>query len=155
MTVKRRRMTRPLLIGGVTVGGGAPVAVQSMTKTDTRDVAATVSQIRKLEECGCEIVRVAVPDVDAAQALADIKKAASVPIIADIHFDYRLALAALEADVDGLRLNPGNITDPDQIATALDAQDARSRAEEAAVDKLRQVKHGLMDDLLTGRVRVV
>ncbi len=121
----KRRSSRVIRVGGVEIGGAGPVVVQSMTKTDTRDVAATVNQIRKLEECGCEIVRVAVPDVDAAQALAGIKKAASIPIIADIHFDYRLALAALEAGVDGLRLNPGNISDPHQIASVVRA--ARDR----------------------------
>lgn len=115
----RRRASRVIRIGGVEIGGAGPIVVQSMTKTDTRDVAATVNQIRQLEECGCEIVRVAVPDMDAAQALIDIKKAASIPIIADIHFDYRLALAALEAGVDGLRLNPGNISDRDQIAAVV------------------------------------
>ncbi len=115
----KRRASRVIRIGGVEIGGAGPVVVQSMTKTDTRDVAATVDQIRRLEECGCEIVRVAVPDMDAAQALVDIEKAASIPIIADIHFDYRLALAALEAGVDGLRLNPGNISDPDQIAAVV------------------------------------
>jgi (E)-4-hydroxy-3-methylbut-2-enyl-diphosphate synthase len=93
----------------VTVGGGAPVVVQSMTKTDTRDVKATVRQIKQLEEVGCEILRVAVPDEEAARALVDIKKRAGIPLVADIHFDYRLALAALKAGVDGLRLNPGNI----------------------------------------------
>jgi len=121
----KRRSSRVIRVGGVEIGGAGPVVVQSMTKTDTRDVAATVNQIRQLEECGCEIVRVAVPDMDAAQALVDIKKATSIPVIADIHFDYRLALAALEAGVDGLRLNPGNISDPDQIAAVVRA--ARDR----------------------------
>jgi len=121
----KRRSSRVIRVGGVEIGGAGPVVVQSMTKTDTRDVAATVNQIRQLEECGCEIVRVAVPDMDAAQALVDIKKATSIPVIADIHFDYRLALAALDAGVDGLRLNPGNISDPDQIAAVVRA--ARDR----------------------------
>ena len=83
-----------------------------MTKTDTRDVRATIEQIKELEECGCEIIRCAVPDMEAAQALAAIKKGIRIPLVADIHFDYRLALAALESGVDGLRLNPGNISDP-------------------------------------------
>jgi (E)-4-hydroxy-3-methylbut-2-enyl-diphosphate synthase len=78
-----------------------------MTKTDTRDVRATISQIRELEDCGCEIIRCAVPDIEAAEALRDIKKGIRIPLIADIHFDYRLALKALESGVDGLRLNPG------------------------------------------------
>ncbi|MBE0480091.1 MAG: flavodoxin-dependent (E)-4-hydroxy-3-methylbut-2-enyl-diphosphate synthase [Dehalococcoidia bacterium] len=121
----KRRASRLIRIGGVDVGGGSPISVQSMTKTDTRDVAATVRQIRELQECGCEIVRLAVPDAAAARALTDIKKAVSMPVIADIHFDYRLALAALEAGVEGLRLNPGNISDPGK--TALIVRAARER----------------------------
>jgi (E)-4-hydroxy-3-methylbut-2-enyl-diphosphate synthase len=109
LNIKHRRISKAIKIGKVTVGGGAPIVVQSMTKTDTRDVRATVRQIKRLEEVGCEIVRVAVPDATAAQALVDIKKRIKIPLIADIHFDYRLALAALQAGVDGLRLNPGNI----------------------------------------------
>jgi len=111
----RRRASRPIKIGDVTIGGGAPIVVQSMTKTDTRNVKATTRQIRELEECGCQIVRIAVPDREAAQAIPAIKRGIRIPIIADIHFDYRLALFALEAGVDGLRINPGNIRDPDQI----------------------------------------
>ena len=111
-----RRTSKPLRIGKVTVGGSAPIVVQSMTKTDTRDIQATVNQIKELEDCGCEIVRVAVPDKEAAESLATIKKTVSLPIVADIHFDYRLALDALKAGVDGLRLNPGNIKDKEQIA---------------------------------------
>jgi (E)-4-hydroxy-3-methylbut-2-enyl-diphosphate synthase len=104
-----RRKTRPIKVGGVVVGGGAPVVVQAMTKTDTRDVRATAAQVRRLERAGAEIVRLAVPDRAAAAALREIRKRAGVPLVADIHFDHRLALAALEAGVDGLRLNPGNI----------------------------------------------
>jgi (E)-4-hydroxy-3-methylbut-2-enyl-diphosphate synthase len=99
--------------------------VQSMTKTDTRDVHATLNQIKELEDCGCEIVRVAVPDREAAESLATIKKRASLPIIADIHFDYRLALAALKAGVDGLRLNPGNMGDKEEIARVVAAAQER------------------------------
>ncbi|MGI9952020.1 flavodoxin-dependent (E)-4-hydroxy-3-methylbut-2-enyl-diphosphate synthase [Moorellaceae bacterium AZ2] len=105
----KRRITRRIYVGKVAVGGGAPVVVQSMTNTDTRDVAATVAQIRRLEAAGCEIVRVAVPNREAARALRAIKAQISLPLIADIHFDYRLALEALDAGVDGLRINPGNI----------------------------------------------
>jgi len=111
-----RRTSRPLRIGKVTVGGDAPIVVQSMTKTDTRDIPATINQIKELKDCGCEIVRLAVPDNEAAENLAAIKKSVSLPLIADIHFDYRLALAALKAGVDGLRLNPGNIGDKEQVA---------------------------------------
>jgi (E)-4-hydroxy-3-methylbut-2-enyl-diphosphate synthase len=111
----KRRISKQIKIGGVTIGGGAPVVVQSMTKTDTRDVKATVRQIKQLEEVGCEIVRVAVLDAQAARALVDIKQKTKAPLVADIHFDYRLALMALEAGVDGLRLNPGNISEPDKV----------------------------------------
>jgi len=118
-------MSRQLRIGKVTMGGGAPIAVQSMTKTDTRDVHATIDQIKELEDCGCEIVRVAVPDREAAENLATIKKRASLPVVADIHFDYRLALAALKAGVDGLRLNPGNMGDKEEIASVVAAAKER------------------------------
>jgi (E)-4-hydroxy-3-methylbut-2-enyl-diphosphate synthase len=97
------------------VGDGAPVSVQSMTRTDTRDVKATVKQIKELEECGCEIIRVAVPDEEAASAIKRIKKGISIPLVADIHFDHRLALASIKAGADALRLNPGNIRDKDHI----------------------------------------
>jgi len=120
-----RRTSKPLRIGKVTVGGDAPIVVQSMTKTDTRDISATINQIKELEDCGCEIVRVAVPDREAAESVATIKKNVSLPIIADIHFDYRLALSALKAGVDGLRLNPGNIGDKDQIARVIAAAKER------------------------------
>jgi (E)-4-hydroxy-3-methylbut-2-enyl-diphosphate synthase len=103
------RTTRRITLGGVALGGGAPVAVQSMCSTDTRDVAATAEQIRRLAAAGCEIVRCAVPDEAAALALADLRRQCPLPLVADIHFDYRLALTALQSGVDGLRLNPGNI----------------------------------------------
>ncbi len=105
----RRRQSRQISVGGVKVGGGAPISVQSMTNTDTRDVAATLAQIHRLEEVGCEIVRVAVPDRLAAEKLKEIKTRINIPLVADIHFDYRLALEAIAQGVDGLRLNPGNI----------------------------------------------
>ena len=120
-----RRISKPLRIGKVTVGGDAPIVVQSMTKTDTRDIPTTINQIKELEECGCEIVRVAVPDKEAAESIADIKRSISLPLIADIHFDYRLALAALQSGVDGLRLNPGNIGDKEQIARVVTAAKER------------------------------
>ena len=105
----RRKKTRPVFLGSVQVGGNAPVAVQSMTSTDTRNVRATVRQIRKLEEAGCEIVRVAVPDKEAAAALSVIKRRIAIPLIADIHFNYRLAIEAIGNGVDAIRINPGNI----------------------------------------------
>ncbi|MBM3118384.1 MAG: flavodoxin-dependent (E)-4-hydroxy-3-methylbut-2-enyl-diphosphate synthase [Chloroflexi bacterium] len=110
-----RRSSNPIRVGTVTIGGDAPIVVQSMTKTDTRNIPATAAQIEELTDCGCEIVRLAVPDMEAAQAISAIKQNISIPIIADIHFDYRLAIAALKAGADGLRLNPGNIRDPEQI----------------------------------------
>ena len=112
-----RRISKPVQIGNVTVGGNSPIVVQSMTKTDTRDVMSTTTQIKELEDCGCELVRVAVPDAEAAQAIQVIKRGVALPIIADIHFDYRLALIALEAGADGLRLNPGNIGEPKRVQT--------------------------------------
>jgi (E)-4-hydroxy-3-methylbut-2-enyl-diphosphate synthase len=119
-----RRISKPVKIGNVTVGGGSPVVVQSMTKTDTRDVKATVAQIKELEEYGCELIRVAVPDEQAARAIVDIKKDISIPLVADIHFDYRLALASLKSGADGLRLNPGNIGEHEKVkAVALAAKD--------------------------------
>jgi (E)-4-hydroxy-3-methylbut-2-enyl-diphosphate synthase len=113
--MNKRRKSKPVQIGSVTVGGNAPIVVQSMTKTDTRNVRATINQIKELEDCGCELVRVAVPDMEAAGAIPAIKQGVRIPIIADIHFDHRLALAALEAGVDGLRLNPGNIGEPEKV----------------------------------------
>lgn len=108
-TCIKRKKTRPVFFGNVQVGGDAPVVVQSMTCTDTRDVGATVRQIKQLEDTGCEIVRVAVPDYDAAFALSDIRKQIAIPLIADIHFNYRLALDAIRNGVEGIRVNPGNI----------------------------------------------
>jgi (E)-4-hydroxy-3-methylbut-2-enyl-diphosphate synthase len=123
--VNQRRISKAIQIGNVTIGGGAPVVVQSMTNTDTRDVTSTINQIRELEEVDCELVRVAVPDMEAAVAVREIKRSISIPLIADIHFDYRLALAALEAGCDGLRLNPGNISEPDKVSAVVRA--ARER----------------------------
>jgi len=121
----RRRLTRQIRIGEVPIGGNAPVAVQSMTNTDTRDSEETVRQIRLLEELGCEIVRVAVPDETAVQQLSRIKKAIGIPLIADIHFDHRLALGALKAGVDALRLNPGNIGGPSRVRKVVEAAKER------------------------------
>ena len=110
-----RRVSKQIQVGNVAVGGDARVTVQSMTKTDTRDVTATVEQIRGLQEAGCDIVRAAVPDMEAAQALAEIKRQISIPLIADIHFHYQLALESLKSGVDCLRLNPGNIRDRSRV----------------------------------------
>ena len=115
-----RRTTRRIQVGGVAVGGGAPITVQSMTNTPTRDVRATVEQIRRLEAAGCEIVRVAVPAEQDAAAIAEIKKEISIPLIADIHFDHRLALAAARSGADGLRINPGNIGGRKKVKAVVD-----------------------------------
>ena len=111
-----RKQTKSISIGKVKIGGGAPIAVQSMTKTDTRDVEATINQIQELEEAGCEIIRVAVPDEKAARKLKKIKERVSIPLIADIHFNYKLALLAIDSGVDGLRLNPGTLGEKWKIA---------------------------------------
>lgn len=103
------------MLGDVPVGGGAPITVQTMTKTDTRDIAATVAQIQELQQLGCDIIRVAVPDEDAAKALGEIARQISLPLVADIHFDYRLALMAIEYGVAGLRINPGNIGSRERV----------------------------------------
>ena len=122
----QRRVSKPIQIGSVTVGGSAPIVVQTMTSTDTHDIMSTISQIKELEEYGCELVRVAVPDAEAARAIAAIKKGISIPLIADIHFDYRLALMALDAGADGLRLNPGNIGEPERVRAVVKAAKERS-----------------------------
>ncbi|NCO68107.1 MAG: 4-hydroxy-3-methylbut-2-en-1-yl diphosphate synthase [Nitrospirae bacterium CG_4_10_14_0_8_um_filter_41_23] len=104
-----RKKTRTIYVGKVPVGGGNPIVVQSMTKTDTADVKSTIKQIKSLDASGCEIIRLAVPDMNAAKTLGKIKKSIRIPLIADIHFDWRLALEAIKQGVDGLRINPGNI----------------------------------------------
>ena len=120
-----RKQTRQLKLGSVRIGGGAPIVVQSMTNTDTRDVEATLGQIKRLHDAGCEIVRVAVPDEMAAKALRAIHDVSPIPVIADIHFDYRLALMALEAGLEGLRINPGNIGERKNVEMVVDAAKAR------------------------------
>ncbi|MEE3005927.1 MAG: flavodoxin-dependent (E)-4-hydroxy-3-methylbut-2-enyl-diphosphate synthase [Chloroflexota bacterium] len=124
--MNKRRVTKPVTIGGVQVGGSADVTVQSMTKTDTRDVAATVRQIHELEEVGCEIIRSAVPDMEAAKAMKEIKKQIHIPLVADIHFHYQLALECVEGGVDCLRLNPGNLRDEAQVKQVVQAAKERN-----------------------------
>ncbi len=115
-----RRKTRPVKVGRLTIGGDAPIVVQSMTKTDTRDVGKTVEQIQEMEAAGCEIVRLAVPDVEAAKALAEIRKRCPDSIlVSDIHFQYKFALMALDAGIDKLRINPGNIGDAEKVRTVV------------------------------------
>jgi len=118
-SIKRKR-TRRIKVGNVSVGGTAPVIVQSMTNTFTQDVPSTISQIHRLEKAGCEIVRVAVSDHESAEAISLIKKEISIPIIADIHFDYRLAIASAKANADGLRINPGNIGGKKRVKAVVD-----------------------------------
>ncbi|MBR1661320.1 MAG: flavodoxin-dependent (E)-4-hydroxy-3-methylbut-2-enyl-diphosphate synthase [Acidaminococcaceae bacterium] len=121
-----RRKTRQIQIGSVTVGGNKPIAVQSMTNTKTQDVNATLQQIRLLAEAGCDIIRCAVPDMDAAFALKEIVKGSPIPVIADIHFDYRLALQAIDSGVHGLRLNPGNIGGTEKVKAVVEAARGRN-----------------------------
>ena len=120
-----RKTTKAVQIGDVRIGGGAPVAVQSMTNTKTEDIQATVQQIRALTEAGCEIVRCAVPTMEAAEALREIRRQITIPLVADIHFDYRLALKAIESGVDKVRINPGNIGSRERVRAVADA--ARER----------------------------
>ena len=120
-----RRYSVPVRVGDVVVGGAAPIAVQTMTKTDTRDVKATLRQIHELKEAGCEIVRPAVPDHEAAEALKEIVKQSPLPVIADIHYDHTLALMAIEAGVACLRLNPGNLPDRDKVIKVVTAAKER------------------------------
>ncbi|MBI5233354.1 MAG: flavodoxin-dependent (E)-4-hydroxy-3-methylbut-2-enyl-diphosphate synthase [Deltaproteobacteria bacterium] len=119
--MKQRRKPREISIGAVRVGGDSPISIQSMTNTATEDIHATVSQIKALEAAGCEIVRVAVPNMDAADKLGEIRRAISIPLIADIHFDYLLALKAIDEGVDGLRLNPGNIGSRERVREVVSA----------------------------------
>lgn len=119
-----RDQTRTIYVGGVPVGGGNPVTIQSMTNTDTRDIAATTAQIQALADAGCEIVRVAVPDNEAAEAIKDIKKSSPIPVVADIHFDYRLAIAAIKNGADKLRINPGNIGGAERVQKVAEAAKA-------------------------------
>ena len=116
-----RKKTRAVFVGRVQVGGGAPIAIQSMTNTFTQDVKATAAQINRLADAGCEIARVAVPDMEAVRALGRIKAITSLPVIADVHFDYKLAVAAAQNGADGLRINPGNIGGRQKVAKVVDA----------------------------------
>jgi len=118
-------MSRMVYCGEVPIGGGAPIPIQSMTNTDTRNVAATVDQIKRLSDAGCDIVRCAIPDMEAAEAFSSIKKQVKVPLVADIHFDYRLAVMAIKNGADKVRINPGNIGEKDRVKAVIDA--ARER----------------------------
>lgn len=122
----KRKMTRQISIGNVKIGGGAPISVQSMTNTKTTDTNATVAQIKALVDAGCDIVRVAVPDMSAAENIYNIKNQVDVPLVADIHFDYRLALKAIEQGIDALRINPGNIGDEERVKAVVEAAKIRN-----------------------------
>ena len=116
-----RRDTRTVYVGGVPIGGGNPIRIQSMCNTRTEDVKATVEQILRLERAGCEIIRAAVPTMEAARALKEIKEQIHIPLVADVHFDYRLAIAAMENGADKIRINPGNIGSRERVRAVVDA----------------------------------
>jgi (E)-4-hydroxy-3-methylbut-2-enyl-diphosphate synthase len=142
-----RKTTRQITIGNVAVGGDAPIAVQSMTNTDTRDVAATVAQIARLTKAGCDIIRVAVLDLDAARAIQAIRDRITIPLIADIHFDHRLAVASMEHGAQGIRINPGNICGPEKLAKVVAAAKShqvpiRVGVNSGSVEKEILKKHG-------------
>ena len=139
--MQEKRISRGIRLGKLTIGGGAPVMVQSMTNTDTRDVEATLAQIDRLVRRGCEAVRVAVPDMTAARALRALHDGSPVPLIADIHFDYRLALAALEAGLEGLRINPGNIGPREHVDRVVDAAKANGAVIRVGVNSGSVEKH--------------
>ena len=117
----KRRKSRKIWVGDVPVGGDAPIAIQTMTNTETTDVAATVAQIRRAQDAGADIVRVSVPTMDAAEAFGEIRKQVDIPLVSDIHFDYRIALRVAELGVDCLRINPGNIGREDRVRAVIDA----------------------------------
>ncbi len=116
----KRRNSKQVYCGQLPIGGDAPITIQSMTNTDTRDVKATIEQIKALAIAGCQIIRVAVPDMEAAEAIKEIKKASPLPVVADIHFDYRLAIQAIKSGADKIRINPGNIGDTDRVKQVID-----------------------------------
>ena len=120
-----RNQTKEIRIGDVVIGGNHPVAIQSMTNTKTENVEATAAQINQLTAAGCDIIRCAVPTMDAAKALKEIKKQVQIPVVADIHFDYRLALAAIENGADKIRINPGNIGDEERVRAVVNAAKER------------------------------
>lgn len=143
----KRKNTRQIRVGSVNIGGGAPIAVQSMTNTQTPDITSTAAQISRLEDAGCEIVRVAVPDHESAAAISGIKRLISIPLVADIHFDYRLAISAAEAGADCLRINPGNIGSKKQIQEVVNAAadcgvSIRIGVNAGSIDRDLRAKHG-------------
>ena len=137
--LQKRRPTRQIHIGKVAIGGGAPISVQSMTNTKTTDTEATVAQIRALQAAGCDIVRLAVPDMEAARNLGNILRQVTVPLVADIHFDYKLALEAIRQGIHALRLNPGNIGGEEKVKAVVEA------AKEAGIPIRIGVNAGSLD----------
>ncbi|HEX9062944.1 MAG TPA: flavodoxin-dependent (E)-4-hydroxy-3-methylbut-2-enyl-diphosphate synthase, partial [Clostridia bacterium] len=122
----KRKETKKIPVGDIFIGGDSPITVQSMTNTDTRDIAATINQIKFLEDAGCDIVRVAIPDQEAAMAVKSIKKGIKIPLVADIHFDYRLAIESMKNGVDKIRINPGNIGGNDAVKAVVDMAKSRN-----------------------------
>ncbi len=149
-----REKTRKIKIGSKVIGGGNPILIQSMTNTKTEDVKATVEQIHRLEKAGCEIIRCAVPTMEAAEAIREIQKEISIPLVADIHFDYKLALAAIEAGADKIRINPGNIGSSDRVKAVVDAAKGKNipiriGVNSGSVEKrLLEKYHGVCADAL-------
>ena len=137
-----RANTRVVKIGDRVIGGGNPILIQSMTNTKTEDVEATVKQIQALTEAGCDIIRCAVPTMEAAKALSEIKKQISIPLVADIHFDYRLAIAAIENGADKIRINPGNIGSRDRIQAVVDAAKERQIPIRVGVNRFTRKRAG-------------
>lgn len=161
----KRRKTKKIRVGQIYIGGDSPISVQSMTKTDTRNIHETIEQIKKLEDAGCHIIRVAVPDTEAAQALESIKRVAGIPVVADIHFDYRLALLSMENGADKIRINPGNIGESDRVRKVVEMAKSRQipirigvnsgSVEKHIVDKYNGVTPEGMVESALGHVKIL
>jgi len=148
-----RRTTRAIKVGTLAIGGGAPVSVQTMANVDPHDAAALVEQVRSCAALGCDVFRLTVPDVEAAKVLGDVKKSSPIPLVADIHFDYRCALAAIEAGTDALRLNPGNIGSQDKVQAVARAAKEKKVPIRIGVN-LGSLEKGLRDELDAGKIDV-
>ncbi|MCM8812881.1 MAG: flavodoxin-dependent (E)-4-hydroxy-3-methylbut-2-enyl-diphosphate synthase [Candidatus Omnitrophica bacterium] len=153
--MRQRRNSQKIRVGDIYIGGDSPVSIQSMTTTDTRDIAATVKQIRRLERAGCQLIRVAVLNRQAAEAIAAIKRRITIPLIADIHFDYRLAIGAIRSGADKIRLNPGNIRRPEHLSAVLAAADVQQIPVRIGVNSgsvVRRPGNALVEDLVAAAV---
>ena len=148
-----RRTTRAIKVGTLAIGGGAPVSVQTMANVDPHDAAALVEQVRSCAALGCDVFRLTVPDVEAAKVLGEVKKSSPIPLVADIHFDYRCALAAIEAGTDALRLNPGNIGSQDKVQAVARAANEKKVPIRIGVN-LGSLEKGLRDELDAGKIDV-